>query len=144
MPKPDSALLDLARYAHSCSIPTRYGDLDPNRHINNVGLIRILEDARLRFILDCKQDGSTLYDWQIMTASLSTEFLGQSYYPEPMDVKAAFSHIGNSSFTMLQLALQQARPVALVTTVIVWVVEDRPIAIPDTVRTALAPYMLRP
>lgn len=144
MPKPDAALLDPARYVHTCSIPTRYGDLDPNRHINNVGLIRILEDARLRFILDCKPDGGTLYDWQIMTASLATEFLGQSYYPDPMDVKAAFSHIGNSSFTMVQLALQQGRPVALATTVIVWVVKDRPTAIPEAFRAALEPYMLQP
>ncbi len=142
MAKPDPALLDPARYPFSCPIPTRYGDLDPNRHINNVALIGMLEDARLRLHHACKP-GSTFRDWPIMTVSFALEYLGQGYYPEPVTVAGAFTRIGRSSFQMAQAAFQQGRPIAYADTVLVWVEGDRPVAVPDTFRSALQTYMIR-
>lgn len=142
MPKPDPALLDPARYPFSCAIPSRYGDLDPNRHINNVALIAILEDARLRLHQACRP-GAPFTDWQIMTASFAVEYLGQSYYPEPVDVKGAFTHLGRSSFGMAQAAFQEDRVIAYAQTVLVWVENDRPAALPEAFRTAMQPYMMQ-
>lgn len=142
MTKPDPALLDPARYPFSCLIPTRYGDLDPNCHLNNVALVRILEDARLRMHHACKP-GSTFLDWQIMAASFTLEYLGQGYYPDPVAVSSAFTGIGRSSFRMAQVAFQQDRPIAYSDTVLVWVEADRPAPIPDAFRSALQTYMMR-
>ena len=142
MPKPDPALLDPARYPFSCLVPTRYGDLDPNRHLNNVALIAILEDARLRLHQACLPN-SSFVDWHIMTVSLAVEYLGQGYYPEPVEVKGAFTHLGRSSFGMAQIAFQQDRPIAYAHTVLVWVEKDRPAPLPETFRAALQPYMIR-
>ena len=142
MPKPDSALLDPALYPLSCSIPSRYGDLDPNGHINNVAMTGILEDARVRFLLGCMPDHSIL-GWQIMAASFNVEYLGQGYYPEPVDVRGGCTHIGRSSFALAQLARQGERPVAYAQTVMVWVEHDRPAPIPDAFRNGFSPYMVR-
>lgn len=142
MAKPDSALLDPALYPLSCSIPSRYGDLDPNGHINNVAMTGILEDARVRFLLACVPDRS-IFGWQIMAASFNVEYLGQGYYPDAVEVRGGCTHIGRSSFAMTQLARQGDRPVAFAQTVMVWVENDRPAPLPDAFRSAFQPYMVR-
>jgi len=50
MARPDPALFDPARYPFGNSVTTRFADLDPNGHINNVAMAAVFEDARLRFL----------------------------------------------------------------------------------------------
>ena len=141
MPKPDSALLDPALYPLGFSIPSRYGDLDPNGHINNVAMTGILEDARVRFLLACMPD-RPIFAWQIMAASFNVAYLGQGYYPDAVEVRGGCTHIGHSSFTLAQLAQHGDRPVAYAQTVMVWVEEDRPASLPDAFRAGFQPYMV--
>ncbi|MEN9926893.1 MAG: hypothetical protein RL268_3019 [Pseudomonadota bacterium] len=49
MARPDAALLDAARYPFAHTITTRFADIDPNQHLNNVALAAMMEDARVRF-----------------------------------------------------------------------------------------------
>ncbi len=142
MSKPDPALLDPARYPFSCQIPSRYGDLDPNGHINNVAMTGILEDARLRILLACAPEHS-LGDWRIMTVSLSVTYLGQGYYPQPVEVMGGFTALGRSSFTMVQYARQGERAVAHAQTVLVWVADGHAAPLPEAFRSALHTYMIR-
>ncbi|MDD3797669.1 MAG: thioesterase family protein [Novosphingobium sp.] len=142
MAKPDPALLDPARYPFSCLVPPRYGDLDPNRHVNNVALTSILEEGRLRFHQACAA-GASYLAWRVMTASSAVEYLGQVFYPDPLEIFAAGSTVGRSSFGIAQLAFQQGRPVAYAHTVMVWVDGESPCPIPDSFRAGMAPYMMR-
>lgn len=142
MAKPDPALLDPARYPFTCSVAPRYGDLDPQKHINNVALTGLFEEGRLRLHLACG-NGQSYEAWRIMTASFAIQYLGQTYYPEPLDMPAAITRIGRSSIGIAQLAFQQGRIVAYGETVLVWVDGDAPYPIPETFRAGMAPYMLR-
>jgi acyl-CoA thioester hydrolase len=75
--KPDPSLLEPGRYPFHCRIEPRFGDLDPNMHLNNVALAGILEEARVRFH---RASGyHTASEKMVsMVASFATDYLGQA------------------------------------------------------------------
>lgn len=143
MAKPDPALLDAARYPFSCTIEPRFGDLDTNMHINNVSLISILEDARVRFHA---QSGyhAAMSGLASMVASLSVEFLGQSYYPHPLEIHVGASRLGRSSYSMNHLVRQQDQVVAYSEAIMVCVGPAGPAPLPEAFRTSVSDWMVRP
>lgn len=143
MPKPDPALLDPARYPFRCDIPTRFGDLDVNMHVNNVALAGVLEDARVRFH---KVSGyhAAIAQMTSMVVSLGIEYLGQGFYPQPLEVHVAASSIGRTSYSLYQLVMQEDRTVALARVTFVCVHDDRPAEIPSLFLETVKPFMLRP
>jgi acyl-CoA thioester hydrolase len=144
MPKPDPALLDPARYPFCCSIETRFGDLDVNLHVNNVSLAGLLEEGRVRFH---RAAGSLRAlgeaEAMPMVASLHIEFLGQSYFPDPLDLQVAPSHLGRTSYALAQLVTQKDRVVAYAHAVMVCMGREGPVALPDAFREAMQAWMLR-
>ena len=147
MPRPDPALLDPARYPFSCEIETRFGDLDVNQHINNVALVGLLEEARVRFhratgfMLPAAGEGPRISS---MVASIAVEFLDQTYFPDPLRIFVAFARIGGSSYTLSQLAMQSGRVVAYAQAVMVRMAPDGAARIPDSLREAAAQWTMRP
>lgn len=143
MPRPDPALLDPARYPFHCEIETRFSDIDVNQHINNVALVGLLEEGRVRFhrISGCHAAMTGLTS---MVASIAAEFLGQSYFPDPVEMRVAPSLIGNTSYTLNQLITQQGRTVAFARTVLVSFGEGGPVPLPADFRDSLEPWMLKP
>jgi len=125
MPKPAPELLDPARYPHHCRLEPRFCDLDTNLHVNNVALADLLQEGRVRFHRASEYDRA-LRGMSAMTVSFSVEYLGQVYYPEPIDVHTGALDVGRTSHTMGQLVLQGGRPVAFARTVVVCVRDDRP------------------
>lgn len=142
MAKPDAALLDTARYPFSCTIEPRFGDLDTNLHINNVALTGILEDARVRFHA---QSGyrAAMGKLVSMVASLNVEYLGQSYYPNPLTIHVGASRLGRTSYVLNQLVLQQDRAVAYSEAVMVCVGESGPVPLPPAFRSGVSNWMVR-
>jgi acyl-CoA thioester hydrolase len=147
MPKPDPALLDPARYPFSCEIATRFADLDLNRHLNNVALSEICEEARVRF------HGASGFVAAIsgggagsgaMVASFAIEYLGQGYHPDPVTAHVAATRIGGSSYGLAILIRQNERTVAHAQAVMVAVLEGKPAPIPASFRETAGKWMLRP
>lgn len=145
MPKPDQALLDPARYPFSCEIATRFADLDLNRHINNVALAEICEEARVRF------HGASGFIAAIsgagagaMVVSFAIEYLGQGYHPDPVAAHVAATRIGTSSYGLAILIRQNGGTLAHAQAVMVAVRDGQPAPIPDGFRTVVEPWMLRP
>jgi acyl-CoA thioester hydrolase len=147
MAKPDATLLDPERYPFSCEIATRFGDLDVNLHVNNVALVGILEEARVRFHRASGYHAALAEGgpgMSSMVASISIEYLGQGFHPDPLEVHVAPQRIGNTSYGLCQLVLQSERTVAYAEAVMVIVRDGRPTAIPDSYRTSVKPWLLRP
>ena len=142
MAKPDPALLDPARYPFHCAIATRFGDLDPNLHLNNVALAGILEDGRVRFN---RASGfhQAMAQMTTMVASFAVEYLGQAYYPQPLDVHVAVAGIGRTSYVLQQLLRQEDRIVSFAQSVMVCVADDRPAPVPAAFVAGTADWMLR-
>jgi acyl-CoA thioester hydrolase len=143
MAKPDPALLDAARYPFHCSIETRFGDLDVNQHINNVALVGILEEGRVRY-----HRAAGYYSAHAeavpMVASMAVEFLGQSYFPDPIEVAVAALRLGRTSYTLCELVSQRERIVAYAEAVLVLMAKDGPVELPAEFRTGVQPWMLKP
>jgi acyl-CoA thioester hydrolase len=142
MPRPDPALLDPARYPFRCEIETRFGDIDVNQHINNVALVGLLEEARVRFH---RMSGyhAEMKGLTSMVASIAVEFLGQSYFPDPLEMHIAPSKIGNTSYTLDQLVTQNGRAVAHARVVLVCMDKDGPVPLPAGFRDNVGPWMLK-
>ncbi len=144
MAKPDPALLDPARYPFTYEIATRFGDLDLNRHINNVALAQICEEGRVRFhkasgfheALGKDGIGS-------MVASFAIEYLGQGYHPAPLDIHVAAERLGGKSYTMVQLIRQEGRTIAFARGTMVCVRDGAPVTIPDSFRHGISDWMFR-
>lgn len=142
MAKPDPALLDPARYPFSCRIEPRFGDLDTNMHINNVGLMGMMEEARVRFHRACGYN-ELHDDIASMVASFAVEFLGQAYYPEALEIHVGMARMGRSSHEVHQIVIQKGGPVAFARTIIVTTRGGRPQEIPAAFRDRIGPWMLR-
>jgi acyl-CoA thioester hydrolase len=142
LPKPDTSLLDITRYPFSCRIEPRFGDLDTNLHINNVALTSILEDARVRFH-SASGYHAAMANLISMVASIQVEYLGQSYYPHPLEIHVAASRMGRTSFALNQLARQEERIVAYSEVVMVCVGKTGPAPLPAAFRASVAEWMLR-
>ncbi len=145
MAKPDPALLDPARYPFRCAIETRYRDLDSNLHINNGVFASLLEEGRVRFHR-ASQFGNLSGDPELtaMVASVGIEYLGQSHFPEPLDMHIGAARIGSSSYQLAQLTMQQDSVVAYASVTLVCMKAGKPHAIPADHRERAKAWMLRP
>lgn len=132
MAKPDPALLDPAAYPHLCEVTTRFADLDPNQHINNVAMAAIIEDARLRFHMASGFAKAIPAEAQIMVVSLTIDYLAQAYYPHPLQVHSGVSSLGERSLRLRHLLTQNGRAVALAEATMVHVVGGKAVSIPES------------
>ena len=108
MARPDPALLDPARYPYSCSIETRYRDLDSNLHVNNGAMASLLEEGRVRFHRASRlqqpfrrpgRHGRWSPAFRSNTSARATT-------PNRSIAMSAFSRIGTSSYDLAQLITQ--------------------------------------
>lgn len=141
MPRPEPALLDPARYPFTHAATTRFADVDPNQHLNNVALAAMMEDARVRFNLAI---GSAIKigERRAMVASITMDYLAQGHFPDPVAVHCAIEGIGRTSWTIIQLLAQGGKPVAFARSVLVAIADDRPTPVADDYRLQLGEWML--
>ena len=133
MPRPDAALLDPARYPFTHYTTTRFADVDPNQHLNNVALAAMMEDARVRFNLAIG-NAIKIGERRAMVASIGMDYLAQGHFPDPVAVHCAVDAIGRSSWTVIQLLVQNAAPIAFARSVLVAIADDRPTPVADDYR----------
>ncbi len=142
MPRPDPALLDPARYPFVHTVTTRFADVDPNQHLNNVALAAMMEDARVRFNqmigLNVK-----IGERRAMVASVGMEYLAQGHFPQPVDAHCGIEQVGRTSWSIAQLLTQEGRVVAFARSVIVAIADDRPAPVPDATRDLLNHWSLK-
>ena len=143
MAKPEPQSLDPSRYPFHCQVATRFGDLDTNLHLNNVALAGILEDARVRFHHASGYHGA-IGGMTTMVASLAIEYLGQGFYPEPVDAHAGIARLGRTSYVLHQLIMQKDKVVSFAQLVLVCIADNRPAPIPAAFVERIADWMLRP
>ena len=141
MPRPEPALLDPARYPFTHYTTTRFGDVDPNQHLNNVALAAMMEDARVRFNLAIG-NAIKIGERRAMVASIGMDYLAQGHFPDSVAVHCAVDAIGRSSWTVIQLLVQNAAPIAFARSVLVAIADDRPTPVADDYRALLAQWML--
>ena len=84
----------------SFSTPVRYGDLDPNGHVNHMRYLAFLEECRLahRRALDASLSLSPHLGWPV--GGLTIRYLTSLQYPATATVETAPVRVGRTSFTL--------------------------------------------
>lgn len=82
-------------------IEVRYGDLDPQGHVNNAKYLTYLEQARLAYIDRLGLwDRSSFLSIGIILAEIKITFLEPILYGQQVQVGVRVTRLGNKSFTM--------------------------------------------
>ena len=82
--------------------PLRWSDTDAYGHVNNVELMRLLEEARVAlFFTKAAADGVTSFDGHIVVARHEVDFTAPLLWrPDPVRIDTHVTRIGGASFTL--------------------------------------------
>lgn len=138
MPRPDAFRLRPETYPFSAEVRTRYSDLDPQNHVNNVAVAAIYEEGRSQFI-GWMVDSATgeLEPPRRMIAEVKVSYLAQIHYPATLRVAAGILHLGQRSYRIGQALFHADQCVGLCETVVVHSDGLRGIAISEAWRETL-------
>jgi acyl-CoA thioester hydrolase len=126
-------LLDPARYGFTHALQTRFSDVDPNQHINNVAMAAALEDARVRF--DIVAGLRAIYSsLRVMIVSANIDYLAEAHYPAPLIIHVGVLAIGRTSWTVGELAMQDNRARAYCRATLVATDGEKPTPLPQGLR----------
>jgi acyl-CoA thioester hydrolase len=87
------------RFYHS--IEVRYGDLDPQGHVNNANYLTYMEQARVAYLLEAGLwDGKSFDDIGVILANAQVDFLASIQLQERVRVGVRVTHLGEKSLQM--------------------------------------------
>lgn len=113
MPKPDPSRLLLETYPNAVEVETRFQDLDPLGHINNVAMAGLFEAGRIKFNhMNGTANLPRAKGERWLIAAVNINYLAESYFPEPVTIGHGISRIGSSSWTIASAAFQNGVCVA--------------------------------
>lgn len=132
MARPDPALLDPARYPHHATLQTRFQDLDPLGHLNNVAIAALFETARVQF--NTAIGLRDAFEHRFVVARLDINYLAEGQFPADVVVSSGVVAIGTRSWTMACVAHQA--DVAIATAEVVLVIARPATELPAAFRAA--------
>ncbi len=81
-------------------IEVRYGDLDPQGHVNNAKFLTYLEQARVFYLKQLKLwEGGSFHSMGIILADVQITFRKAIQFGDPLRVGIRISRMGNKSMT---------------------------------------------
>ena len=119
MAKPESWRLDPASYPIALTVQTRFQDLDPNGHLNNVAFAALFEHGRVRLNRGVRPMEERPSNERTMVAEVTITYLREGSYPEDVIVCSGIGRIGHSSWTIEQAMFQMGECIATCDTVVV-------------------------
>ena len=117
----------------------RYGDLDPNEHVNNGAINAYFEDGRVRLREDHLSDLGFGLLAGFVVARCSIDFLRPLHFPATVDVGSLVLRVGRSSYTLGQAIFEGERCIATAEVVTVKIDPEsgRSIALVDPLKDVL-------
>jgi acyl-CoA thioester hydrolase len=132
------------RFAHP--IEVRYGDLDPQGHLNNAKYLTYFEQARIQYLihLGLFRPGQSFLEIGIILAEARVTFLKPVHFGQSVEVCVRVIRLGNKSFEMEYLLRDRQTHEELARGSSVQVTYDyhtaQTIPIPPTWRQAIAEF----
>lgn len=81
-------------------VEVRYGDLDPQGHVNNAKYLTYLEQGRIFYFRHLKLwEGGSFLNFGVILADLQITFRKAIQFGDPVRVGVRISHLGNKSMT---------------------------------------------
>lgn len=125
---------------HEVAVPMRWSDMDALQHINNVAMLRLLEEARIRFLsANVGRHGEQKVT--MFVAHQEIDYLAPLLYsPEPVRIVLHVTRIGRSGFDLgySVIAADGAVSALAETSMVVVDGSGRPAPLPAELRTELA------
>ncbi|NTU74728.1 MAG: acyl-CoA thioesterase [Anaerolineaceae bacterium] len=126
-------------------IQIRYGDLDPQWHVNNARFVTYLEQARFAYLVELGLfDGKGFFDLGLIVADVHLVYLMQIELRQNIQVALRVSRIGNKSMVFEHQIQDQDTGDILATGEIVMVAYDyhahKTIPVPDHWREKIKLY----
>lgn len=143
MTRPAPWRLDPTAYPVADDFGTRYQDLDPNGHLNNVAFAALFENARVRINRATRPWDGRPANERTMVASVTIAYLREGSFPEPVTICSGIGRIGNSSWTIEQAMFQAGHCIATCDTVVVCRTDGEAKPLRAEVRTELESRMTR-
>ncbi|ANW66830.1 hypothetical protein MMUR_12360 [Mycolicibacterium murale] len=142
--RPDPARMHLPVYPVTKTISSRYADLDPNGHLNNVALTAMHEDIRATlnyqiFPLVHIPGADTV---RLLISQNVVHFLAEAHWPATIEAGIGVARIGRTSFVLSSALFDDQRCISLSDTVVV-TAQDRPVPLSEATRSALEALQLR-
>ncbi|WP_417620168.1 acyl-CoA thioesterase [Parasphingorhabdus sp.] len=119
MARPEPWQLDPANYPISVITQTRFQDIDPNRHLNNVAFAAMFENARVRLNRNLRPWADRPKNERSMVAAVTINYLREGQYPDDVEISSGVSRIGTSSYVITQAMFQNGHCIATCDAVIV-------------------------
>jgi acyl-CoA thioester hydrolase len=142
--KPARVLPRLEQFVGQTNDVVRYGDLDPNGHVNNTVFATFFETGRVMLL---REPGNLLNPPGVTSvlARLDINFLREMNWPGTVTIGTGTSHIGRSSYTFLQAIFHegQCAATALATMVMIDNNTRRSRPLPDGALARLESLRLR-
>ncbi len=97
-------------------IEVRYGDLDPQGHVNNAKFLTYMEQGRVFYLKQLKLwEGGSFQNLGIILADVQITFKKAIQFGDPIRVGVRISRLGNKSMTS-EYSLEDARDASLFAT----------------------------
>tara|TARA_R100001244_G_scaffold86820_11_gene66539 strand:- start:7353 stop:7787 length:435 start_codon:yes stop_codon:yes gene_type:complete len=119
MARPDPWRLIADNYPISVVMQTRFQDIDPNRHLNNVAFASMFENARVRLNRNLRPWADRPKNERSMVAAVTINYLREGHYPDDVEISSGVSKIGTSSYVIAQAMFQNGECIATCDSVIV-------------------------
>ncbi|MGZ9826299.1 acyl-CoA thioesterase [Tsukamurella ocularis] len=126
---------------HEVAVPMRWADMDALQHINNVAMLRLLEEARIRFITRTLEQPGDTRRVTMFVAHQEIDYLTPLLYsPEPVRILLSVTRIGRSGFDLGYEVIGSDGAAAAIAETSMVVVDGagRPAPLPAELRTQLA------
>jgi len=106
-------------------IQIRYGDLDPQWHVNNSRFLTFIEQARFSYLMALGLfDGESYLDFELIVADVHIAFLAPIKLEQKVRIGTRVARIGNKSLTFEYLIEDENTGQALATAETVMVAYD--------------------
>lgn len=142
---PQRLLLD--NYPFQITIPTRFSDLDTLRHVNNVAIASLYEESRVQFhrevFREFRNNAAAETPVRRALVDIHIQYLREVHFPQPVTIGVGISHIGNTSYTMASVLIQNGEAAGLSEAVMVFMDADKSSGMPTEARQALTEYCLK-
>ena len=119
MARPEAWQLLAENYPVSVVMQTRFQDIDPNRHLNNVAFAAMFENARVRLNRGLRPWADRPRNERSMVAAVTINYLREGQYPDDVEVSSGVSKIGSSSYVIAQAMFQNGQCIATCDSIIV-------------------------
>jgi len=132
------------RFFHPTEV--RYGDLDPQGHVNNAVYLTYFEQARIHYLIQLglfSKDQSFM-EVGVIIADIHIIYHSTTHYGDPVKVGVRTTKIGNKSFTTEQCLMHNETGRVMAGATVVLVTFDyeglKPIPVPDEWRQKISQF----